>query len=187
MKQPANASTVTKEETLAAAGRIGYPVMVRPSYVLGGRAMRIVYDEESLKSFLDELHSVSRGHPVLIDNFLEDAQEVDVDAISDGNEVYVAGVHGAYRERGHPFGRFGLRAASAYAKRGSGRGHQEPHRAPGPCPEGGGPDEHPVRVKGRQVYILEVNPRASRTRPLSARPRAWPWPRSRPRSWRAKN
>ena len=56
----------------AAAG-IGYPVILRPSYVLGGRAMRIVYDEESLRSFLDELHSVSRGHPVLIDKFLEDA------------------------------------------------------------------------------------------------------------------
>jgi carbamoyl-phosphate synthase large subunit len=90
--QPANASTTSKDETLVHAAKIGYPVLVRPSFVLGGRAMRIVYDEESLKSFLDELHSVSRGHPVLIDKFLEDAQEVDVDAICDGQEVYIAGI-----------------------------------------------------------------------------------------------
>ncbi len=166
INQPANASTTSKEETLAAAGRIGYPVLVRPSYVLGGRAMRIVYDEESLRAFLDEVHSVSRGHPVLIDKFLEDAQEVDVDAICDGTDVYVAGVMEHIENAGIHSG------DSACVL--------PPHT----LSEGVITDikNHTVRlakalnvvgllniqfaVKGSQVYVLEVNPRASRTTPF---------------------
>ncbi len=164
--QPANASTTTKDETLSAATRIGYPVLVRPSYVLGGRAMRIVYDEESLKSFLDEVHSVSRGHPVLIDKFLEDAQEVDVDAICDGEDVFVAGVMEHIENAGIHSGDSACvlpphtlsEEVIATIKR------------------------HTVQlakslkvigllniqfaVKGKQVYVLEVNPRASRTSPF---------------------
>ncbi|MBI4309405.1 MAG: ATP-grasp domain-containing protein, partial [Candidatus Omnitrophica bacterium] len=167
--QPANAAATSKDETLAAAGRIGYPVLVRPSYVLGGRAMRIVYDEESLKSLLDEVHSVSRGHPVLIDKFLEDAQEVDVDAICDGAEVFIAGIMEHIENAGI-------------------------HSGDSACvlpPHTLGEDiiktikNHTVRlaqalkvvgllniqfaVKGRQVYVLEVNPRASRTAPFVAK------------------
>ena len=187
LKQPANASTVTKEETLLAAGRIGYPVLVRPSYVLGGRAMRIVYDEESIKSFLDEVHSVSRGHPVLIDKFLEDAQEVDVDAICDGKDVYVAGVMEHIENAGIHSG------DSACVL--------PPHTLSEEVIED--IKNHTVRlahalkvvglmniqfaVKGRQVYVLEVNPRASRTHLLSAKPPVCRWLRSRPRSWPARN
>ena len=80
IRQPANGTADTVEAAVIAAERIGYPVLVRPSYVLGGRAMRIVYDAEELREFFDEAAQVAPGHPVLIDSFLEDAFEADVDA-----------------------------------------------------------------------------------------------------------
>ncbi len=164
--QPDNASAVSKEETLEAAARIGYPILVRPSYVLGGRAMRIVYDQESLESFLDEVHSVSRGHPVLIDKFLEDAQEVDVDAICDGKDVFVAGIMEHIENAGIHSGDSACvlpphtlkddikKTIRGYtvrlAKELSVIGLLNIQFA----------------VKGKQVYVLEVNPRASRTSPF---------------------
>src|SRR3990167_2645702 len=87
-----SSSAARVEDAVAIATRIGYPVLVRPSFVLGGRAMRIVYDKESLLSFMDEAREVSPGRPVLIDKFIEDALEVDVDAICDGEETYVGGI-----------------------------------------------------------------------------------------------
>ncbi|HPN88474.1 MAG TPA: carbamoyl-phosphate synthase large subunit, partial [Candidatus Omnitrophota bacterium] len=90
--QPENGSATTIEDALNIAGRIGYPVLARPSYVLGGRAMKIVYDEKGLLSFIDEAKQVSEGKPILIDKFIEDAIEIDVDAISDGNKTFVAGI-----------------------------------------------------------------------------------------------
>ena len=90
--QPDNGSAFSAKEAVEIATRIGYPVLARPSYVLGGRAMRIIYDKESLLSFISEARDVSEGHPVLIDKFLEDAVEVDVDAICDGHEVYIGGI-----------------------------------------------------------------------------------------------
>lgn len=92
ISQPANGSATSVEEALAVASQIGYPVLARPSYVLGGRAMRIVYDQPSLLSFIEEAKEVSDGHPILIDKFVEDAIEVDVDAICDGENTYVAGI-----------------------------------------------------------------------------------------------
>ncbi len=80
------------EEALEIASRIGYPVLVRPSYVLGGRAMEIVYDEAQLKSYMQEAIKVSEEHPVLIDKFLENAIELDVDAVSDGRDVFIGGI-----------------------------------------------------------------------------------------------
>src|SRR5205085_10884126 len=74
------------------ATRLGYPILVRPSYVLGGRAMEIVYDEPHLVRYMERAVRVSPEHPVLIDRFLEDAIEVDVDAVSDGHDVVVAGI-----------------------------------------------------------------------------------------------
>ncbi len=92
LRQPDNGSATSVEEALKIAGRIGYPVLARPSYVLGGRAMRIIYDKESLLTFIEEAKEVSSGHPVLIDKFIEDAIEVDVDAICDGENTFVAGI-----------------------------------------------------------------------------------------------
>jgi len=92
ISQPANGSAISVDEAIAIAQQIGYPVLARPSYVLGGRAMRIVYDQDSLLSFIEEAKEVSEGHPILIDKFVEDAIEVDVDAICDGSNTYVAGI-----------------------------------------------------------------------------------------------
>lgn len=92
LKQPRNATAFTVEEALAAARSIGFPVVVRPSYVLGGRAMEIVYDELMLREFMKTAVHVSPGHPILIDQFLEDAVELDVDALSDGRTTVVGGI-----------------------------------------------------------------------------------------------
>jgi len=174
IKQPANASAITKDETLAAALHIGYPVLVRPSFVLGGRAMRIVYDEESLRSFLDEVHSVSRGHPVLIDKFLEDAQEVDVDAICDGDQVFVAGVMEHIENAGihsgdsacvlppHTLSRNVIKEIKSHTARLA--------RALKVI----GLLNIQFAVKGQEVYVLEVNPRASRTVPFVSKATGMP-------------
>ena len=89
---PANGTAMNESEALEVARRIGYPVVVRPSYVLGGRAMAIVYDEAALSEYMARAVEVSPGHPILVDHFLEDAIEIDVDAVSDGRDVIVAGV-----------------------------------------------------------------------------------------------
>src|SRR5712692_1121611 len=90
--QPANGTARSVAEAVAVAQRIGYPVLVRPSYVLGGRAMEIVYDDGSLRDYFEKAARVAPEHPVLIDRFLEDAFEGDVDAISDGRRTVIGGV-----------------------------------------------------------------------------------------------
>jgi carbamoyl-phosphate synthase large subunit len=100
LNQPQNGTAFTKEEAFTIAKEIGYPVLVRPSYVLGGRAMRIVYNEDELKEYMDEAVSVSNESPVLIDKFLDRAIELDVDAISDTKEVYIGGIMQHIEEAG---------------------------------------------------------------------------------------
>ena len=92
ISQPANGSTVSKAEAKKIAGRIGYPVLVRPSYVLGGRAMKIVYDDASLDEFMKEAKEISEDRPILIDKFLEGAVEIDVDAVSDSEITVIGGI-----------------------------------------------------------------------------------------------
>ena len=92
IRVPANGTALNENEALAVARRIGYPVVVRPSYVLGGRAMAIVYDDDALSSYMARAVEAAPGHPILVDHFLEDAIEIDVDAVSDGDRVIVAGV-----------------------------------------------------------------------------------------------
>ncbi len=89
---PANSSAYSEDEAREMAGEIGYPVLVRPSYVLGGRAMEIVHDETELETYIKEAVRVSRTHPVLIDSFLRGAVEVDVDAVCDGTDVLIGGI-----------------------------------------------------------------------------------------------
>ncbi len=98
--QPNNDTATTKEEALLKANSIGYPVLVRPSYVLGGRAMKIVYNEEELKRYMQEAVNVSNDSPVLIDKFLDRAIELDVDAISDGKNLYLGGIMQHIEEAG---------------------------------------------------------------------------------------
>ena len=93
---PANGTATSVEQACEVAQRIGYPVLVRPSYVLGGRAMVIAYDEEMVRQYMREAVTFSQDRPVLVDRFLEDATEVDVDALSDGDEVSDCRHHGAH-------------------------------------------------------------------------------------------
>lgn len=92
LKQPANATVATIEQAVEKATGLGYPLVVRPSYVLGGRAMEIVYDEIDLRRYFQNAVSVSNDAPVLLDRFLDDAVEVDVDAICDGERVLIGGI-----------------------------------------------------------------------------------------------
>ncbi|HEX8892947.1 MAG TPA: carbamoyl-phosphate synthase large subunit, partial [Terriglobales bacterium] len=98
--QPPGATAASVEEALANANRIGYPVLVRPSYVLGGRAMVIAYDDESVNRYMKEAVEYSQERPVLIDHFLESATEVDVDALSDGEDVVIGGIMQHIEEAG---------------------------------------------------------------------------------------
>ncbi len=164
--QPANGTAMSFNEAAVIASKIGYPVVVRPSYVLGGRAMEIVYDEEGLMSYFKVAAIVSGEHPVLIDKFLENAIEVDVDAICDGEQTYVAGVMEHIEEAGIHSG------DSACVL--------PPHSLPvdiieeikrqtrALAEELGvvGLMNIQFAVKDGRVFILEVNPRASRTSPF---------------------
>jgi carbamoyl-phosphate synthase large subunit len=89
---PANGVATSTDQAIKVAASVGYPVLVRPSYVLGGRAMEIVYDESSLLNYFERAVQASPDHPVLVDRFLEDAFEADVDALADGERVVIAGV-----------------------------------------------------------------------------------------------
>ncbi len=166
LRQPESGTAKSVDEAVRIANGIGYPVMVRPSYVLGGRAMEIVYDEDSIKDYMKRAVKASPEHPVLVDKYLEDAIEIDVDAISDGKDVIVGGVMEHIEEAGiHS----GDSACSI-----------PPHSL---SSEIIGQIKIYTRilalelnviglmniqyaVKDNVVYILEVNPRASRTIPF---------------------
>lgn len=100
LKQPQNGIAFNKEEAHSIASKIGFPVLVRPSYVLGGRAMRIVHNDDELKAYMEEAVKVSESSPVLVDKFLDRAIELDVDAISDGENVYIGGIMQHIEEAG---------------------------------------------------------------------------------------
>ncbi len=100
LKQPANGTAFAKDEAIAIANRIGYPVLVRPSFVLGGRGMKTVYNDSELKDYMDEAVSVSNDAPVLVDKFLNNAIELDVDAICDGKDVYLGAIMQHIEEAG---------------------------------------------------------------------------------------
>ena len=104
LQQPQNATASTPEDAVVAAKTVGYPLVIRPSYVLGGRAMEIVHDEAQLRRYMGEAAQVSGDSPVLIDRYLSGAVEIDVDALADGERVYIAGVMEHIEEAGIPFG-----------------------------------------------------------------------------------
>ena len=92
LNQPANGIAKSTDEAIAIAHNLGYPVLLRPSFVLGGRAMRIVYDDDELLTFISDAVAAAENHPVLVDKFIADAIEVDVDALSDGKDVMICGI-----------------------------------------------------------------------------------------------
>jgi carbamoyl-phosphate synthase large subunit len=175
--QPPGAMAASIEEALEGTARVGYPVLVRPSYVLGGRAMVIAYDEESVVRYMKEAVEYSHDRPILIDHFLEDAIEVDVDALSDGEDVVIGGIMQHIEEAGIHSGDsscvlpavdipepllaqmreytfklaralkvIGLMNIQFAIPRGNGKSGKGEHHS--------------------KVYVLEVNPRASRTVPF---------------------
>jgi carbamoyl-phosphate synthase large subunit len=173
LKQPPNAIVRNMNQARTEAAKVGFPALVRPSYVLGGRAMEICYDQQQFERFVAEAFVVAQGQPVLIDRFLEDATEVDVDAISDGEDVIVTGIMEHIEEAGVHSG------DSACAI--------PPYSLPGPVVQeirdATKALARRLRVVGLMnvqyavkredgkpiVYVLEVNPRASRTIPFVAK------------------
>jgi carbamoyl-phosphate synthase large subunit len=166
LNQPDNDTALDAEKALAAAERIGYPVLVRPSYVLGGRSMEIVYDAETLRNFMAKALLVSPGHPILIDKFLEDATEIDVDALSDGVTTVVAGIMEHIEEAGIHSGDSAcilppltisadlLELIEKQTKMLAAELHVV------------GLMNIQYAIKNGILYVLEVNPRASRTVPF---------------------
>jgi carbamoyl-phosphate synthase large subunit len=166
LTQPESGIARSEEEALSVASRIGYPVVVRPSYVLGGRAMEIVYTEAALKRYIREAVRVSPNHPILIDGFLKDAIEVDVDAVSDGKTVVIGGVLEHIEEAGVHSGDSAMVlppfSIGEYIVDEIKRETRELALALGVK----GLVNIQFAVKNRDVYVLEVNPRASRTVPF---------------------
>ena len=116
-KQAESGIAKSKKEAINITKSLGYPVVIRPSYVLGGRAMEIIHNENQLNKYIDEAIKVSGSNPVLIDKFLNDAIEVDVDAISDGEKVFVAGIMEHIEEAGIHSGRLGVFCTTLFTKK----------------------------------------------------------------------
>ena len=166
LRQPENDTAHTLEEALAVAERIGYPVVVRPSYVLGGRDMRIAYDQQGIRDFMVAIGGARQEHPVLIDKFLKDAIEVDVDAISDGEQTIIGGIMEHIEEAGIHSGDsccvlppHSLSPELIEEIKDASRAMAEELGVIGLM-------NIQFAVKDQQLYVLEVNPRASRTVPF---------------------
>ncbi|MCJ7501364.1 carbamoyl-phosphate synthase large subunit [bacterium] len=166
LKQPANGIATSVQEARDAASNIGYPVVVRPSYVLGGRGMEIVYDEDRLERYMTQAVIASPEHPVLIDRFVEDAIEVDVDAISDGIRVVVGGVMEHIEEAGVHSGDSACSLPPVTLNAELIREIVRQTKLLGVALEVKGLMNIQFAVRGDEVFILEVNPRASRTVPF---------------------
>ncbi len=166
IRQPENGTATSLDEAVEAAERIGYPVLVRPSYVLGGRAMEIVYDETSLKDYFERAARVSEDKPVLIDRFLEDAFEADVDAISDGERVVIGGVMQHIEDAGIHSGDSACVLPPYLIDEEHIQEMREHTVALAKALNVVGLINVQYAVKGGQVYVLEVNPRGSRTVPF---------------------
>jgi carbamoyl-phosphate synthase large subunit len=164
--QPPNGTAETVEDAVLVAGRIGYPVLLRPSYVLGGRAMMIVYDEESLRQFFQVAARVAPGHPVLIDHFLEDAFEADVDALSDGTGCIIGGVMQHIEDAGIHSGDSACVMPPYLITEPQVEEMRRHTRAFAKALGVVGLLNVQYAIKHGTVYVLEVNPRASRTVPF---------------------
>ncbi|MBN2032143.1 MAG: carbamoyl-phosphate synthase large subunit [Deltaproteobacteria bacterium] len=166
LHQPENGIAVNQKEAVAVAAKIGYPVLVRPSFVLGGRAMEIVHDQKDLERYIRHAMEVSPGKPILIDRFLDHAVEIDVDALSDGRETIVGGIMEHIEEAGIHSGDSAcilppISLTSEVLER-----IKEQTRALAAELSVVGLMNIQYAVKEGLVYVLEVNPRASRTVPF---------------------
>jgi carbamoyl-phosphate synthase large subunit len=166
VKQPDNGTATSITEALSVAEKIGYPVLVRPSYVLGGRAMEIVYDSASLTDYFERATRVSENRPVLIDSFLEDAFEADVDAIADGEQVVIGGIMQHIEDAGIHSGDSAC-VLPPYLIGEADLDVMRTHTVSFAKELGVvGLINVQFAIKNGEVYVLEVNPRGSRTVPF---------------------
>jgi carbamoyl-phosphate synthase large subunit len=166
IKQPENDTALSFEEAEEIVKRIGYPVLIRPSYVLGGRAMVVVWSQKDLRGFVNEAFEASPNHPVLIDKFLEDALEVDVDAISDGQDVIIGGIMEHIEHAGIHSGDSAMVIPAYSISEGMLAEIKDKTRRMALELGVRGLLNIQFAVKNGDLYILEVNPRASRTVPF---------------------
>jgi carbamoyl-phosphate synthase large subunit len=166
LKQPPNRTARNTEEAISGADEIGYPLVVRPSYVLGGRAMEIVHNRSGLIEYMDKAVAVSNDSPVLLDRFLNDAIEVDIDAISDGEEIVIGGIMEHIEQAGVHSGDSAccLPPHSLDAAMQEELSRQVVEMARGLKVVGLMNTQ--FAIQGEDIYVLEVNPRASRTAPF---------------------
>ncbi|BCX82958.1 carbamoyl-phosphate synthase large subunit [Methylomarinovum caldicuralii] len=165
LKQPDNRTVRSLEEAVLSARELGYPLVVRPSYVLGGRAMEIVFNEEELRRYMVEAVSVSNQSPVLLDRFLDDAVEVDVDAVCDGETVWIGAIMEHIEQAGIHSGDSACSIPPYELDAGLQQRLREQMRRLGEALGVVGLMNTQFAIKDRDIYILEVNPRASRTVP----------------------
>ena len=163
---PANGSAYSEEEAIQIATRIGYPVLVRPSYVLGGRAMELIHDEIELKTYITEAVRVSRKHPVLIDRFLHNAVELDVDAVCDGKDVLIGGIMEHIEEAGVHSGDSACVIPTQSLDAETIQTVREYTRRLAVGLGVVGMINIQYAIQDGTVYVLEANPRASRTVPF---------------------
>jgi carbamoyl-phosphate synthase large subunit len=169
LKQPKNGMASTKDSAIQVAKEIGFPVLVRPSYVLGGRAMAIISDEVGLKSYMDEAEEISEDRPILVDSFLDDAIEVDVDALCDGKRVFIAGIMEHIEEAGIHSGDSACILPPQSLSEKLLEEIRKATRALAMELEVLGLINIQFAIKEDSLFVLEVNPRASRTVPFVAK------------------
>ena len=166
LRQPESGTATNYQQTLRIAKKLGFPVLIRPSFVLGGRAMRVVYDEDSLRGFVGEALEASGEHPILIDKFLDDAAELDVDAISDGRTVVIGGIMEHIEEAGVHSGDSACSLPPFSLKKDLLGEVERQTKLLALALKVRGLINIQYAIKNDDIYILEVNPRASRTIPF---------------------
>ncbi|HEY1949195.1 MAG TPA: carbamoyl-phosphate synthase large subunit [Bryobacteraceae bacterium] len=174
---PPHGTAVSVEEACEVARRLGFPVLVRPSYVLGGRAMVIAYNEETVRRYMQEATNLSVKRPVLIDRFLEDATEVDVDALCDGENVLIAGIMEHIEEAGIHSGDSSCVLPAISIAKETLRTIEEYTTKLARSLNVIGLMNVQYAIKNGDVYVLEVNPRASRTVPFVSKATGVPLPK----------
>jgi carbamoyl-phosphate synthase large subunit len=174
---PANGTATNVDEACEVAQRLGFPVLVRPSYVLGGRAMVIAYDDEMVREYMREAVTFSQDRPVLIDRFLEDATEVDVDALADGNDVLIAGIMEHIEEAGVHSGDSSCVLPSQSLSEETLATIEEYTVRLAKALHVVGLMNVQYAIQNGRVYVLEVNPRASRTVPYVSKATGVPLPK----------